>query len=171
MTWRLICKHADVLASAAPAAAAGPANISVEVPCEFAGAEGPTRELDILYMHGTEDALVNFPNALAQRDAVVRRFGLGSAQPVSSSAAHTWTRHENASGTRFEFIQHGYTTDAAVGAPPLGVALRGHCYPGSRDLVASVPGQLMAFGCKTPAPSAFTWGRAAMQFFLEHPKR
>jgi len=166
----LICKHSDVLASAAPAAAAGPANISVEVPCDFAGSEGPTRPLDILYMHGTEDRLVDFSNALVQRDAVIRRFALGPAQQVSSSTAHTWTRHENASGTRFEFLQHEYTTDAAVGVPPLGVALGGHCYPGSRDLVASLPGQLMAFGCKTPAPSAFAWGKAVMQFFLEHPR-
>jgi hypothetical protein len=122
-------------------------------------------------MHGRQDALVNFSNALTQRDAVVTRFGLSAGRPVSSSAAHTWTRYEGPSGVRFEFIEHDYVTDAAVGVPPLGVALVGHCYPGSRDLVASVPRQLMAFGCKTPSPSASTWGRAAIEFFIEHPQR
>jgi polyhydroxybutyrate depolymerase len=170
MSWRFICQHSDWLASAAPAAAAGQPLISIETPCEFNGPAGPVHEIPILYMHGTLDGLVAFQNGLAQKDAVIKRYAVGNEQIVSQSAAHRWTRYTNASGALFEFIQHDYTTDAAVGVPPFGVAIKGHCYPGSTDFVATEPGQLMAFGCKTPSPSAFTWGEVVIQFFIDHPK-
>ena len=170
MSWRFVCQHSDVFASAAPAAAALQPVLAPEVPCNFTGSDAPAQELDLLYMHGTQDALVNFQNGITQRDAVIARFGLGAPEEVKKTATYRHTRYTNAKGTVFEFVDHDYVTDSAVGVPPLGVAIRGHCYPGSTDLVPSVPGQLMAFGCKTP-PSEFHWGKMAVEFFIAHPKR
>jgi len=56
-----------------------------------------------------------------------------------------------------------------VGLPPFGVAIKGHCYPGSKDYTPSVPGQLMGFGCN--GENAFHWGEVALRFFRAHPRR
>jgi polyhydroxybutyrate depolymerase len=169
MTWRFICQHTDFLASAAPAAAAGAANISVEVDCSFTGGDTPPRPLDILYMHGTRDALVNFENGAAKRDAVIAALGLSAGEPVAQEAAYQRTRYRHSEGFVFEFIQHDYASPSAVGVPPIGVAIEGHCYPGSKDQTPTEPGQLMAFGCAPP--NAFNWGETVMEFFMAHPRR
>jgi hypothetical protein len=173
MTWRFLCAHSDVLASAAPAAAAGQPMLTIETLCEFAGPAGPARPIPILYMHGTQDGLVSFQNALVQRDAIVARYGAGAAEVVDRGPVHVRTRFEKSGtpGAIFEFLQHDYSTAAGVGIPPFGVALKGHCYPGSTDFTPSAAGQLMPFACTTPSPSAFNWGELALEFFVEHPKR
>lgn len=170
MTWRFICHHTDFLASAAPAAAAGAANISLETDCSLTGTDVPSRELDILYMHGTKDALVDFQNGLDKRAAVIAAFGLDSGKSVAGDATFRRTRYTNTKGTIFEFIDHDYVSDSSFPAdPPLGIAIQGHCYPGSKDLMPTEPNQLMAFGCQPP--TSFTWGEEVMAFFLSHEPR
>ena len=169
MTWRFVCRHTDLFASVAPAAAAGAPVISIESGCTFTGSDVPSEPIDILYMHGTQDALVSFSNALVLRDAIVQGLALGPEAIVQSDAAHRWTRRTESHGKVFEFIQHDYMSDSTVGLPPLGVAIKGHCYPGSKDYAPSVPGQLMGFGCN--GENAFHWGEVALQFFMAHPRR
>jgi hypothetical protein len=48
------------------------------------------------------------------------------------------------------------------------VPVGGHCYPGSTDFTATLPGQLMGFGCKDQC--SFTWAEEAVRFFMAHPK-
>lgn len=169
MTWRFICAHTDWLASAAPAAAAGAANISDEIGCTFTGSDVPKGELDVMYMHGHKDALVDFANAEVLRDAVIAVYGAKDKEVIASDATFTRTRYTNAHGIRFEFIEHDYVSDSEVGVPPIGVAIQGHCYPGSPDHEITEDGQLMAFGCVEP--NSFTWGEEAMRFFEAHPHR
>jgi poly(3-hydroxybutyrate) depolymerase len=169
MTWRFLCAHGDFLASAAPASAAGEANISLEVDCSFTGSDVPSVERDILYMHGTQDALVDFKNAQKKRADVIATLALTQTAELSTDAKYRRTRYQNARGTVFEFIEHDYTSPSAFPAqPPLGIAIVGHCYPGSSDLEITEDGQLMAFGC-TPPP-AFNWGETVMEFFRTHPR-
>jgi dienelactone hydrolase len=157
MSWRFICDHADVLASVAPAAACDGALSFGD--CSFMGEEVPSDPLDILYMHGTSDALINFGCAYPRRDAVVAHYGLGEEQVVSEGDGYRWTRHESDAVT-FEFIEHDYAADTFI--------LGGHCYPGSHD-ESGAPGQLFSYACVEP--TEITWGEAAMQFFMAHPKR
>jgi hypothetical protein len=152
MSWRFLCDHADVIASAAPAAFGQ----SADEKC-FSKGKAPVRQIPILYMHGTKDALVNFSAAQTARDAVIAVWGLTKSATVSSDATHNWDRYTNASGALFEFIQHDYT-----GAP----LIQGHCYPGSTD-PSGEPGQLFSFKCNQTA--SFNWGEAVVQFFLAHP--
>jgi poly(3-hydroxybutyrate) depolymerase len=169
MTWRFLCAHGDFLASAAPASAAGEANISLEVDCSFTGSDVPSVERDILYMHGTQDALVDFKNAQKKRADVITALALAQTAELSNDAKYRRTRYQNQRGTVFEFIEHDYTSPSAFPAqPPLGIAIVGHCYPGSSDLEITEDGQLMAFGC-TP-PTAFNWGETVMEFFRAHPR-
>jgi dienelactone hydrolase len=170
MTWRFICAHTDWLASAAPAAAAGAANISDEIGCTFTGSDVPkSGELDVMYMHGHKDALVDFANAEVLRDAVIAVYEAKDHEVIASDATFTRTRYTNARGIRFEFIEHDYVSDSEVGVPPIGVAIQGHCYPGSPDHEITEDGQLMAFGCVEP--NSFTWGEEAVKFFEAHPHR
>jgi polyhydroxybutyrate depolymerase len=151
MTFRFLCKHADVFASMAPAAGDG---------CTFAAGDTPSRELPVLYMHGTKDNLVNFTSgAIPQRNEVVSGWKMDAGTVIGSDSNYSRTRYTSPMGTVFEFIQHDY----AATSPILG----GHCYPGSTD-PGGATGQLFPFACV--GPNAFTWGDEAMKFFLAHPK-
>lgn len=149
MTFTFACKHADVIASAAPAA---------EVGCTEAEAKAAAREVPILYMHGTTDAVIGFGVAPPQRDAFVSAWSLGDPIVVASSDAYSWKRWTNAKGGVFELIQHDWQATSSL--------LRGHCLPGSTD-PGTVPGQLFSFACKPP--NAFAWGEEVMKFFQAHP--
>jgi poly(3-hydroxybutyrate) depolymerase len=152
MSSRFLCQHADLFASIAPVAGTG---------CTFTPGDTPSKEIPVLYMHGTSDALVAFAQGTAQRDALIAAWKMGSETVVSSDAKHSWKRWTNASGTVFEFIQHDYQASSFV--------LRGHCFPGSKDLSPSEPGQLFGFACTDVA--AFTWSDVVMKFFLDHPAK
>jgi dienelactone hydrolase len=156
MSWRFICAHADVLASVAPGAACGDSFAFGD--CSFMGEDVPSEPLDILYMHGTSDALINFSCAAPRRDAVVAHFGLGDEEVVAEGEKYRWTRHESDDVT-FEFVQHDYVADSFI--------LSGHCYPGSHD-ESGAPGQLFSYACLEP--TEFAWGESVMQFFMDHPK-
>jgi polyhydroxybutyrate depolymerase len=169
MTWRFACAHTDWLASVAPAAAAGNANISPEVGCTFAGSDAPSGPIPILYMHGTKDALVDFQNGQTLTSAVRAFYETGDAELVADRDGFRRERFTSAQGALLETIQHDYASASMVGVPPLGVAIVGHCYPGSDDQTPTEPGQLMAFGCSPP--NGFHWGEEVLRFFLAHPRR
>lgn len=170
MTWRILCAHADVIASAAPIAAADGQSLTSTSPpftldCPFDSAASPSQQVPILQMHGTTDGLVPFGKATQQRDAVIAKWSFGSPTVIASDAKHTWTRFTNATGMVFEFLQHDYV----VPPPLVFVPLQGHCIPGGKDLPINASlGQTMYFSCAQP--NAFEWGKAVLQFFIDHPK-
>lgn len=153
MTFRLVCSHADFFASAAPAGAlAG---------CEFSGADTPSEEVDILQVHGRQDAIVDFDQiALPQRDAALGAWPFGAPAVLEDDGAHKATRWTTASGTVFEFWEHDYQTTAQVAF----VALKGHCVPGGLDFDGFPAG----YSCLDP--NTFVFGELAMQFFQAHTK-
>lgn len=152
MSSRFLCKYADLFASIAPAAGTG---------CTFKGTDMPSREVPVLYIHGKTDALVAFSQGTAQRDAAYAAWKLGSETVVSSDAKHKWTRRTSPSGTVFEFIEHTYEASSFV--------LKGHCYPGSKDLKSTEPGQLFGFACTDTG--TLVWGEVVMKFFRDHPRK
>lgn len=145
MTWRFICKHSDVIASAAPMAGGG---------CGFSGENVPEHQIEIFYTHGTTDGFVPFETGVQQRDALLDEWNMEETQVVSSGSSHEWTRYENGQGTVFEFAQHDWETDFSFG----GAALEGHCFPGTDALL----------GCG--ADTAFNWGEAVVEFYMTHPR-
>lgn len=165
MTWRMVCKHSDVFASAAPGAAGGTACAvaGLNDTCPFTtgttGA-GPSHRLDVLFLVGRNDGVVPPSCMEAERDAAVAYWSLGSSQHVAGDTTYERTRYA-ASGQTLEVIEHDYTTD------PGGVLAsnRGHCYPGSHAARGDVQDLL---ACQ--APNAFAWGDEAMKFFVAHPK-
>ncbi len=157
MSWRMICQHAQLFASVAPAAAGALPGANG---CAFTGAQMPSQQLPVLFMHGKKDVLQAFGFATAQVDSVVKAWSLKKSSVVAQDAHHLWQRYVSPQGTVFEFIEHDYAAKSAL--------LGGHCYPGSLDQKGGKSGQLFAFGCVDQA--AFAWGQAAMAFFIAHPK-
>jgi polyhydroxybutyrate depolymerase len=150
MTSRFLCRHADLFASVAPAAGTG---------CSFIGVDAPSREVPMLYMHGTTDLLVAFAQGTAQRDAAIAAWKMTGGTTVASDGKYSWKRWTSPKGTVLEFIQHDYKASS--------LSLQGHCYPGSTDKGAE-PGQLFPFAC---LPSnAFVWGDEVLKFFVAHPR-
>jgi dienelactone hydrolase len=157
LTWRFVCEHADVLASAAPAAASG--YCSPERACDFVGAEVPAREIPLLLMLGTQDAYVEYTCAQEQVDAVVAAWSMTNEGTVERGDGYHLDRYVSPGGTPFEVLVHDYASDASV---PLIPDLVGHCYPGSED-AGEEPGQIFPFGCAPP--NAFHWGERVLEFF------
>lgn len=156
MSWRFICDYSELLASAAPAALG---HTTTGVNECFTNGAAPKHVVPMLYIHGTDDGLVDFADAIAARDAVISTLGLDGEEVVSSDGAHVWTRYTNSDGDLFEFIQHDYVAASTI--------IKGHCYPGSVDDQLE-KGQFFGFGCEPP--NAFHWGEEAMKFFIAHPK-
>jgi pimeloyl-ACP methyl ester carboxylesterase len=183
MTWRWFCQHSDLLASVAPGAAgwkcANLANLGLtppEIGCQFAGGEAgadvPAHDIPALYMQGTKDGLVD-PKCADNwvRSNVFSALKLGPGKQIAGDATFTRTRYLNPDGVPFEYISHQYSSNSSF----LGVAIVGHCYPGSTDLTPTPPAQtiippdqIMSFGCNDQ--TSFNWGVEVMKFFIAHPK-
>lgn len=161
VTWRLLCDHSDLFASAAPAGA-GDGNRYFETTC-FSKGHAPSRKLPILALMGRTDFNVGYASMVKIRDAALEHYGMQapSAPTVLASDANyahnQWTSRD---GAVFESFEHGYET---VSPGPWGYA-KGHCIPGSP---ADPQGPKYALPCKLP--SAFAWGEEVMKFFLAHP--
>lgn len=152
MTWRMLCDHADVLASVAPGAAGG---------C-FSAGEAPSRELPTLFLAGTNDALVSFTEvAIPQRDAVVAAWDMDAGEQIDGGDDWKRTRYTSPSGNVFELLQHDWV------AGPCLIAIDGHCFPGSDD-PGGLAGQACSFACLPP--NAFDWGEEIIEFFEAHPR-
>jgi poly(3-hydroxybutyrate) depolymerase len=180
MSWRWFCQHSDMLASVAPGAAAWKcANLAnagltpPEIGCEFAGADVPARDIPVLFMQGTKDGLVD-PKCVDTwlTSNVYPTLKLDAGQKIAGDTTYTRTRFLNSAGVPFEYISHDYSSTSSF----LGVAIVGHCYPGSTDLAVTPPAQtvippdqIMSFGCNDQ--TSFNWGEEVMKFFIAHPKR
>lgn len=156
MSWRFACAHADVLASVAAGAACG--NDFPISDCQFTPDESPTEPIDILYMHGTADLVVNYSCAIERRDAVIDHFALGDEQLLLDDPEVRRTRWSSDAMT-FEYVEHDYTGDTPIAG--------GHCMPGADD-PGGAPGQIVPASCDDPF--VFVWGQAVIEFFIAHPR-
>lgn len=149
-TWRLACAHADLFASAAPAAA-GVARPG-ETSCFSEGAQ-PARPIPILQLIGLEDRNVPPRTQIAMRDLVVERWQLSGPERLAGNDDYTHDRWSRPGGYVFEVFEHRYEM-------PRG---GGHCVPGSPAYDAA----RYAYGCRPP--NAFSWGEEVVRFFMAHP--
>ncbi len=113
MTFRFTCAHAEMFASVAAAAAVG---------C-FQPGQTPSREIPLLFMNGTKDALVDFQtSAIPQRDAIIATWNLGPGTVVASGTGYQRTRYTSPGGDVFEFLQ---TTTSRTIRSSTAIATRG----------------------------------------------
>jgi len=158
VTWRLLCDHADLFASAAPAGA-GDGTAFGEATC-FTPGRAPSRPLPILFMMGRTDASVGYASMAKIRDAARASYGTGAVTVVDQDASYTHNRWTNGAAI-LETFDHAYET---IPNGPFGYA-RGHCIAGS---TSDPMAPQYAIPCKLP--NAFVWGEQVMAFFLAHPR-
>lgn len=162
LTWRMLCAHADVLASVAPVAAAD--GMTAFSDCSFSGGT-PSQQIPVLQMHGTLDGLVPFSKGVQQRAAAIAAWSLVGPTTVNSDPKFSHTRYLSPTGTVFEFLQHDYVAPGSL----LLVNLGGHCLPGGADLPpGGTPTTSLFFSCVPP--NSFVWGQLLMAFFVAHPR-
>jgi polyhydroxybutyrate depolymerase len=156
VTWRLLCDHSDLFASAAPAGA-GFGQSFGEQTC-FTTNRAPARKLPILFLMGRTDVSVGYANMTAIRDAAIANY---AATGPSTLASDTTYKHDRWMGANvIETFDHSYET---VNDGPWASA-RGHCIAGS---TADPYGPQYAIPCKLP--NTFVWGEEVMRFFRAHP--
>jgi pimeloyl-ACP methyl ester carboxylesterase len=141
MTNRLICAHADALASVAPTAGAR---------C-FNQGDAPAVEIPILYTHGTNDHIVPFSDAEAYRAGALAAWPFGAPTVFDTGAGYTATRWTTSSGTDFELWEHDFEA---------GLFIDGHCLPG--------PASSATYRCQDEGQ--FDHSMEVLRFFDAHPR-
>ncbi len=158
VTWRLVCDHADLFASAAPGGGGNGQGFG-EVTC-FDQGRNPSREVPIIFLMGQQDASVGYASLVDIRDSAIARYSATGPVNVTMDGTYRHDRWTNANGVVIETFDHAYET---VNDGPFASA-RGHCIPGS---TTDPYAPQYAIPCKQP--SSFVWGEEAMTFFLAHP--
>jgi poly(3-hydroxybutyrate) depolymerase len=157
VTWRLLCDHADLFASAAPGGGGNGASFG-EMTC-FTPGRAPSRPIPILFLMGRTDVSVGYDTLTQIRDAAIASYGAAGPQMIASDVSYT---HARWTGTSIiETFDHAYET---LSDGPFASA-RGHCIPGSTENPYATQ---YAVPCRLP--TAFVWGEAVMSFFLAHPR-
>lgn len=158
VTWRMICDHSDLFASAAPAGA-GNGQAFGEQTC-FTTGRMPARKIPIIFMMGRTDVSVGYNTMTQIRDGAIASYGATGPTTVIMDAQYRHDRWMSPSGAIIETFDHAYET---VNDGPFASA-KGHCIAGSTtDPYAAQ----YAIPCKLP--NAFVWGDEVMRFFRAHP--
>ena len=156
VTWRLLCDHADLFASAAPGGA-GDGTSFDEVTC-FSQSRAPSRPIPITFLMGRTDMSVGYPSMATIRDAAIASYNLSGPQVLAMD--DNYSHNQWNGSTVLETFDHAYQT---VPDGPWADA-GGHCIAGSTmDPYAPQ----YAIPCKLP--NAFVWGDEVMRFFMDHP--
>lgn len=158
VTWRLLCDHADLFASAAPAGAGFGTSFG-ENTCFHSG-RAPSRPIPILFLMGRTDVSVGYAAMQGIRDAAIASYSATGPTMLAGDAAYRHERWAGAGRGVVETFDHAYET---VADGPFASA-KGHCIAGSStDPYAPQ----YAIPCKLP--NAFVWGDEVMAFFKANP--
>jgi polyhydroxybutyrate depolymerase len=158
VTWRMICDHADLFASAAPAGAGYGGGFG-ETTC-FQNARAPARKIPFIFLMGRTDVSVGYTNMVNIRNAAISNYAAAGPTVIDQDASYTHNRWTSSDGAIIETFDHAYET---VADGPFGSA-KGHCIAGS---TTDPYAPQYAIPCKLP--NAFVWGEQVMTFFLAHP--
>jgi poly(3-hydroxybutyrate) depolymerase len=152
MTWRFVCKYSKKFGSVAPIAHGAGNYISSQRPLRIRVMDNcfGSNELDILYAHGSKDALVHFSGAINTVKKIGSEWQLGNAKIISEDDNHKLIRFINSKGTKLEFLSYDWASENKD--------LLGHCFPGSGTYL----------GCGESNP--INWGEQVLKFFIDNPK-
>ena len=103
VTWRLLCDHADLFASASPGGA-GEGSGFGETTC-FSQGRAPSRKIPILLLMGRTDQAVGYQSMVTIRDAAVQQYGVTGPMILSQDANYTHNRWTSPDGTIFETLE------------------------------------------------------------------
>ncbi len=158
VTWRLLCDHSDLFASAAPAGAGNGTDFG-EPTCFDSTSHAPSRKIPIVFLMGRTDVSVTYSRMMQIRDGAIASYAATGPSVLVNEPEYTHNRWTGG-GSVVETFDHAYenysTSDFA--------SAKGHCIVGSTtDPLApqyAIPCQL---------PTKFVWGEEVMKFFMAHP--
>lgn len=154
MTWWFLCNQTELLASAAPVAAA-----FQDFNC-FDSSWQP--RVPILYMNGISDTASRIEASRSMVEAMTSGLGLTGGDEIAGDGHYTRKRWQGSDGMLFDSIEHDYGGQAV---------LAGHCIPGGSDLAGSANNfGLNATTCTT-GEIALHWGETVLQWFIDHPRK
>src|SRR5690606_6681042 len=108
VTWRLLCDHAELFASAAPAGAGYGGGFG-ETTCFHQG-RMPERPIPIVFLMGRTDVSVGYANLTGIRDGAIAAYGATGPTMLAGDASYRHDRWISASGGIIETFDHGYET-------------------------------------------------------------
>jgi len=163
VTWRLLCDHSELFASAAPAGAGVGTNFG-EPTCFNQGRE-PARQIPIVFLMGRTDTSVGYQQMVSIRDAAIAEYA--AAGPITVTGDNMYRRDRwTAGSTMIETFDHAYETDddGPFGQNGQFGDANGHCIAGSTsDPFAA------QYAIPCVLPNAFIWGEQVIAFFQAHP--
>jgi polyhydroxybutyrate depolymerase len=162
VNWRLLCDHADLFASAAPAGAGfgnTPPYDFNEQTC-FEANRAPSRKIPITFLMGRTDVSVGYSSMVNIRNAAITSYGATGPTVLASDASYTHNRWTSSDGGVIETWDHAYENYATS---EFAYAM-GHCIVGS---TTDPTAPQYAIPCQPP--NAFVWGEVVMQFFIANP--
>ena len=158
VTWRLLCDHPDLFASAAPGGA-GDGTSFGEATC-FSSGRAPATQIPIVFLMGRTDASVGYSSMVTIRDAAIAQYQAVGPTVIASDATYTHDQWTSPQGVPIETFEHAYQT---VADGPWADA-KGHCIPGS-----TTDPYAPQYAIPCAGPDSFVWGEEIMKFFLAHP--
>lgn len=155
VTFYFLCKHSNLLASAAPVS-----GNSADTTCINAAWQP---RVPFLFMSGTKDTALTIENANMRVEKMVAELKLTGGVQIDGDGHYTRKRWTGEGGMELDYIVHDYGGQAA---------LDGHCIPGGTDKPGS-PNNLFGINATTCTTGEIklNWGETALKYFLEHPKR
>jgi len=152
MTWRFVCKYSEKFGSVAPIAHGAGNYISSARPLRIKVMDNcfGSKELDILYAHGSKDATIHFSGAINTVKKIGNEWQLGNAKVISNDDNHKRIRFINSKGTKLEFLSYDWASEYK--------GLLGHCFPGAKTYLGCGEG------------NSINWGEEVLKFFIENPK-
>ena len=165
MTWRFVCKYPEIIGSAAPLAFGAGSPINYESPIRIKVYDRcfNDTQVDILYGHGKNDALIDYSGALQTVKKIVESWNMDNVRVISKDPDYRRVNFSNTRGTTFQFISYDWETAFPVSLSEWVSSgsdeLAGHCFPGEGNYL----------GCGKD--NSFHWGKEVVNFFIDHPKR
>jgi predicted esterase len=153
MTFTLLCKQHDIIASVAPVSGA------TDVSCVTDSALEP--RVPIFYENGINDRASTIDKARTMVDDLVKQLNLTGGMEIAGDGHYTRKHWTGDGSMEFDYIEHDYGGQAV---------LDGHCIPGGVDKAGAMNNfGLNATTCTT-GMIAINWGELALKWYQDHPK-
>ena len=154
VTFYFLCKHSNLLASAAPIS-----GNSADTTCINAMWQP---RVPFLFMSGTKDTALLIDTSNMRINTIISQLGLMGGMQIDGDGHYTRKRWTGAGGMELDYIVHDYGGQAA---------LDGHCIPGGTDIPGG-PNNLLGINATTCTTGDIhiNWGEVALKWFIDHPK-
>jgi polyhydroxybutyrate depolymerase len=154
VTFYFLCRHSDLLASAAPVS-----GNSADTTCINAAWKP---RVPFLFMTGTLDTALTIETGNMRVEKMISELQLTGGAQIAGDGHYTRKRWTGADGMELDYLVHDYGGQAVLG---------GHCIPGGTDIPGSANNFILNATTCTTGDIKLHWGELALQYFMTHTRR